>query len=181
MAVSINQAEQRELLCKVVLTKEKFPIAFANKVKELIMEGAATTMEEAEKLASEMEIELELYYEVGYGLFAVESEAIECGFIRSPYSGEMMAENVSREEMISYIERRVDEEGGKIGLGDNDVIEIYDGDTEEKCGEAFEVIMISTDIDGFYGCEMSNEDFFKLMELSDYELRLVYDYLKEHE
>ena len=34
-----------------------------------------------------MEFELEIYYEKGYGLFAVDSEAVNSGTIFSPYSG----------------------------------------------------------------------------------------------
>lgn len=36
-----------------------------------------------------MEIELEIYYEKGTGLFAVESEAVESGTIYSPYTAEV--------------------------------------------------------------------------------------------
>ena len=39
-----------------------------------------------------MEIELEVYYEVGYGLFAVEADAVESADIYSPYSGELCEE-----------------------------------------------------------------------------------------
>jgi hypothetical protein len=70
------------------LTKEKFPKAFAAKVDELIEEGVCATKEEAESVIADMEIELELYYEKGYGLFAVESEAVNSGTVFSPYSGE---------------------------------------------------------------------------------------------
>jgi hypothetical protein len=36
-----------------------------------------------------MEFELEIYYEKGTGLFAVESEAVESGTIYSPYTAEL--------------------------------------------------------------------------------------------
>jgi hypothetical protein len=39
-----------------------------------------------------MEIELEIYYEKGTGLFAVESETVESGTIYSPYTGELCEE-----------------------------------------------------------------------------------------
>lgn len=39
-----------------------------------------------------MEIELEVYYEKGYGLFAVDSEAVTAGTIHSPYTGELCIE-----------------------------------------------------------------------------------------
>jgi hypothetical protein len=70
------------------LTKDKYPVAFENKVQEL-MEECKLTREEAEESVSKMEIELEIYYEKGYGLFAVESGAVDSGTIYSPYSGEL--------------------------------------------------------------------------------------------
>lgn len=84
----LNNSNEYEHLCNVKLTKEKFPKAFAAKVDELIEEGVCTTKEEAEAIIADMEIELEIYYEKGYGLFAVESEAVNSGTVFSPYSGE---------------------------------------------------------------------------------------------
>ena len=89
--VQLNGADTYEHLCNVKLTKEKFPAAYENKVQELI-EDCGVSREEAENLISGMEIELEIYYEKGPGLFAVESEAVECGTIYSPYSGELCKE-----------------------------------------------------------------------------------------
>jgi len=91
--VKLNNSDNYEHLCNVRLTKDKFPIAFENKVQELLDEKVANTREEAENIIKDMEIELELYYEKGYGLFAVESEAVESGTIYSPYSGELCAED----------------------------------------------------------------------------------------
>ncbi|MBP5457832.1 MAG: hypothetical protein J6Y37_15180 [Paludibacteraceae bacterium] len=82
----INNGEEYEPLCNVVLTKEKFPKAFAAKVREVMGDGICTSQEEAEKYVAGMEIELEVYYEEGEGLFAVESERLECGEIYSPYT-----------------------------------------------------------------------------------------------
>lgn len=87
--LKLNSSENYEHLCNVKLTKEQYPIAFNNKVAELMEQDLFTTKEEAEKAVSEMEIELELYYHKDYGLFAVESEAVESGTIYSPYSGEL--------------------------------------------------------------------------------------------
>ena len=89
--VQLNNSDNYEHLCNVVLTKDKFPIAYENKVKEL-MDECNMSREEAENLIKDMKIELEVYYEVGYGLFAIESEAAECGTIYSPYSGELCKE-----------------------------------------------------------------------------------------
>ena len=38
----LNSSDEYEFLCKVILTKDKFPIAFENKVQELIEECAMT-------------------------------------------------------------------------------------------------------------------------------------------
>ena len=88
MAVKLNNSDTYESIGKITLTKEKFPIAFNAKVEELLEEGVETDREEAERLVSGMEIELEIYYEKGTGLFAVESEAVESGTIYSPYTAE---------------------------------------------------------------------------------------------
>lgn len=86
--VKLNPAVKYEAL-PVRLSKEKTPIAFENKIQELLEQGAFKTHEEAEYWLSETDIELELYYEKDSGLFAVESEAVECGNIYSPYTGEL--------------------------------------------------------------------------------------------
>ena len=84
-----NTAENYESI-NVRLTKWTFPIAFNNKVEELLEEKAFNTREEAEKWLSQTPIELEIYYEKGKGLFGVEAEAIESigNEICSPYSKE---------------------------------------------------------------------------------------------
>ena len=89
--VQLNNSDNYEHLCNVVLTKDNFPIAYENKVKELIDE-CGMSREEAENVIKDMKIELEVYYEVGYGLFAIESDAVESGTIYSPYSGELCEE-----------------------------------------------------------------------------------------
>lgn len=84
--MKLNNSDNYEYLCTIKLTKEKFPIAFENKVREL-MEECDRTRAEAEKDVEQMQVELEIYYEKGYGLFAVECEAVSSGVIYSPYSG----------------------------------------------------------------------------------------------
>ena len=86
--LKINNEENYEHLCNVKLSKEKYPIAFQHKVNELVQD-CGLTKEESEKIVSEMEIELEIYYHESYGLFAVETDfcdAIDVMF--SPYTGE---------------------------------------------------------------------------------------------
>jgi hypothetical protein len=88
--MKLNNSENYEYLMTVTLTKEDYPIAFANKVQEMMEQNLFNSVEEAEKAVSEMDIELELYYHKDYGLFAVESEAVENNIdIFSPYTGEL--------------------------------------------------------------------------------------------
>lgn len=97
MAVRLNNDENYESIL-ITLTKEKYPIAFENKVQELLEQGF-DTREAAEKFVSETPIECEIYYEKHSGLFAVESDAVEshCD-IYSPYSGELCEDFLEDEE-----------------------------------------------------------------------------------
>lgn len=85
-AIKMNDADNYESI-NIKLTKDNTPIAYQNKLDELMDCKAFDTQAEAEKWLSETPIELELYYEYGYGLFGVEAEAIENMEIQSPYSG----------------------------------------------------------------------------------------------
>ena len=85
-AIKMNNADNYESI-NIKLSKEYTPIAYQNKLDELMDCEAFDTKAEAEKWLSETPIELELYYEKGYGLFGVEAEAVETAVITSPYSG----------------------------------------------------------------------------------------------
>lgn len=87
--VKLNNSDEYESIGVIKLTKEKFPKAFKAKVEELLEEGVCETEEEAENVVKDIEFELEVYYEKGTGLFAVESEAVESGTIYSPYTAEL--------------------------------------------------------------------------------------------
>jgi hypothetical protein len=82
----MNNADNYESI-NITLSRENTPIAYQNKLDELMDYKAFDTQAEAEKWLSETPIELELYYEYGYGLFGVEAEVIESMEIQSPYSG----------------------------------------------------------------------------------------------
>lgn len=82
-----NKAGEEETIA-VLLTRRTFPIAFQNKLNELMEQGAFDNEEDAIKWIESTPIVLEIMYEKHSGLFAVESEAIESGGIVSPYSGE---------------------------------------------------------------------------------------------
>ena len=85
-AIKKNDAYNYESI-NIILSRENTPIAYQNKLDELMDCNAFDTQSEAEKWLSETPIELELYYENGYGLFGVEAEAVENMEIQSPYSG----------------------------------------------------------------------------------------------
>lgn len=87
--IKLNNSDQYESI-KVILSEEKHPQVFENKVKCLMLSGLSKeeAKTEARKWFSNG-IELELYYEPEYGLFAVEPDAVEAGTIYSPYSREL--------------------------------------------------------------------------------------------
>ena len=86
-----NKVGQEETI-SVLLTRKSFPIAFQNKLNELMEQGAFDSEEEAIRWIESTPIILEIMYEKDCGLFAVESEAIECCpcSLVSPYSGEVI-------------------------------------------------------------------------------------------
>jgi hypothetical protein len=70
---------------EIVLNRHKYPTSFKRKVDELMNQGAFETREEAERWVEKTPITLELIYEEDYGLFAVESDAVDVG-VYSPYT-----------------------------------------------------------------------------------------------
>lgn len=75
-----------EEVIEILLTPTKFPIAFNNKVDELMEQGAFNTREEAEHWVQTTPICMEILYEKDSGLFCVESDAIESCCLVSPYT-----------------------------------------------------------------------------------------------
>lgn len=74
----------------LVIREVMWPVAFKNKMEELIEGGMS--VEEAKRHIYNTPIYLEVYYEKGKGLFAVESDYIEeHDSIVSPYSGEKIS------------------------------------------------------------------------------------------
>lgn len=82
--VILNNSDNYESIM-VRLTPKDTPIAYEHRVVDIMTGGASR--KEAEKLALEP-YELELYFESGTGLFAVDPMAVESGTIYSPYSRE---------------------------------------------------------------------------------------------
>lgn len=94
MAMRKNNAENYEVVCSLKFDRlfaEKYPIAYQAK-KEELMEDCGMSEEEAVDKMKDMAVELEMYYEKGRGLFAVESEAVENTTIYSPYTKEELEE-----------------------------------------------------------------------------------------
>lgn len=108
----LNDCDSYEFLTNVKLNPEKFPIAFNNKVDELMKQKAFNTREDAETYVKCADIELELYYEPSNGVFAVESDAIENGCsVISPYSGRAYKyPNFQEDEFMTTLYSLVDEE-----------------------------------------------------------------------
>lgn len=84
--LKINSADYYDSF-EITLDETKFPIAYANKLTELM--NMDVSEKDARIQIAEEEIELELYYEINYGLMAVEAGAVEAGTIYSPYTREM--------------------------------------------------------------------------------------------
>lgn len=87
--IPIHDVTEMEII-KVRLDREHTPIAFAAKINELMNIEAFETEEEAIRWLESEPIELELYYEPGYGLFAAEAEAVESQIVISPYTGKRL-------------------------------------------------------------------------------------------
>ena len=86
--LKLNNSDNYETIGNFKLSKDKTPIAYENKVQELI-EECGMSREEAEHFVDNAEFELEIYYHKSYGLFAVEAEAVEGGAdIYSPYTAD---------------------------------------------------------------------------------------------
>ena len=85
----LNLNAEPEILGIFKLDKGKCPFAWNNKLAELMEQGMSR--EDAEDAVNEMDFQLEIYYEKDFGMFAVESDAIECNAnIYSPYSGKVL-------------------------------------------------------------------------------------------
>jgi hypothetical protein len=88
MAIKLNGADNCEYI-EIIISKEKYPIAYRNKIEEYVEGGLYETIEDAEKDNPTFTMDCELYYDKHSGLFAVECGAVEAGTIYSPYSGEL--------------------------------------------------------------------------------------------
>lgn len=88
MPIEVNDKFHIESV-NIQLSRDKTPIAFKNKLNELMEQGCFETEEEAIEFIESAPIKMELYYEKGHGLIMVESEALDCNYdVFSPYTKE---------------------------------------------------------------------------------------------
>lgn len=80
---------------EIYLSPDKYPVAYQRKKYEL-MNSCGMSEEEAERNIFQTPFVLELFYAIDRGLFAVESEPLDCIEIYNPYTGEEIPnENIS--------------------------------------------------------------------------------------
>ena len=91
--MKLNPTDRIETI-EVLLTEERYPIAFANKMSELLEQKAFDSEQEARTWLKSTPIVLEIYYEKDAGLFAVESEVLDScpETVCSPYTKEAFTE-----------------------------------------------------------------------------------------
>lgn len=70
---------------KVITTSDTNPVIFRRRVKCQMLSGLS--QEEAERVVSTTPMELELFYEIGLGGFAIDAEAVGNTPLYSPYTG----------------------------------------------------------------------------------------------
>lgn len=87
MALKLNDGDNYEPIT-IKLDKVNTPIAYRNKIEELVEQGVYADAELAEFHNPTFELECEIYYEKHSGAFAVECGAVESNCVYSPYSGE---------------------------------------------------------------------------------------------
>jgi RecB family endonuclease NucS len=76
---------------EVYINENEHPQVYQAKLTELIDSGF--TEKQAKKFIFETPFVMEVYYTPSVGMFAVESEAVECIDIFNPYTGEVLEEN----------------------------------------------------------------------------------------
>lgn len=91
MAVKLNGAENYEPI-HITITESEQPIAYNQKIDELVEQGAYPNREEAKKKNQVFHFDMEMYYQKHSGLFIVEEGAVESGTVYSPYDGELCDE-----------------------------------------------------------------------------------------
>ncbi len=89
MNLKLNNSDNYEPI-EIVLSKEKTPIAYNNKIHELVEQELYPTIEIAERENPTISLECEIYYHKDNGVFAVECGACEAGTVYSPYTSELL-------------------------------------------------------------------------------------------
>lgn len=84
----LNIGKEAEYITDIYLSETKHPIAFKNKLEELVESGLSES--EARNFITTTPFRLEIYYQKNCGLFAVESDACDCSKVYSPYTADEM-------------------------------------------------------------------------------------------
>lgn len=82
----VVKAPQKAESIEIILSPTTYPVAYKNRLEELIEQGEFDTREEAEEYIKTNPIVLELFYEKHFGLFAIDTFAVESEDSFSPYS-----------------------------------------------------------------------------------------------
>lgn len=82
--LQINPEGSEEII-EIFLDPLKHPVAYSNKLEELMDAGMSRV--EAQDFIRENSFEMEVYYSSGQGLFLVESEPIAFNTMYNPYDG----------------------------------------------------------------------------------------------
>lgn len=103
MSMILNDSDKIETI-NITISEEKMPIAYNNKIKELMSLGDYKTVEEAKADNPYFNLDMEIYYEINNGFFMVEAEAVDSyAEIYSPYNGEecLYPENIDKEKELN--------------------------------------------------------------------------------
>lgn len=85
--LQINPQGTEEVF-EIYLDPVKHPVAYGNKLDELVASGMSR--DEAHSFILTTPFVLEVYYSEGHGMFLVESEAIEFNDMCNPYTGNVI-------------------------------------------------------------------------------------------
>lgn len=147
-SVKINRSSDSEVI-EVFLSERTTPIAFRNKLNELMEQGAFETEKEAKDFIETNPFELELYYQKDCGLFGLDPEAVASSTCYSPYTGtEMVPVNEADKkawfkDSFKLIDRVIEDFYGKLWTAE------IKGDRIIKTEKGYDSLFYLSQIDHF--------------------------------
>ncbi len=94
---ALRIAENYDETIEVTTSHKVNPLTFRRRVRCLMISGM--TWAQAEQYATTHPIQLSLFYDIGRGAFAVDSEAVDKTPLYNPYTGEEIPEGTEPEEV----------------------------------------------------------------------------------